>query len=162
MTSQQEPHDQATPATPSRPAPPRRSFGSSLAVLAAGILLILGLILSFAAFASLSQPGRPDLGPVYAMTSLVTQAALLVVGVLNVAAAVGIYLHIGWARRLAIALASLGLIVSAVFLVGPLTTFKVQLLDPLTIATWLAILGYGYGLLAMLLGGSHFRPRVAA
>jgi hypothetical protein len=38
----------------------------------------------------------------------------------------------------------------------------VQLLDPLTIATWLAILGYGYGLLAMLLGGSHFRPRVAA
>lgn len=121
---------------------------------------MLGLVLSFAAFASLSQPGRPELGPVFAMTSLVTQAALLVVGVLNVAAAIGIYLHIGWARRLAIGLSLVGLIVSAVFFVGPLSTFKVQLLDALMLADLVAILGYGYSLLAMLLGGSHFRPRV--
>jgi hypothetical protein len=124
------------------------------------VLLVLGLVLSFAAFASLSQPGKPELGPVYAMTSLVTQAALLLVGVLNVAAALGIYLHLGWSRRLALGLSIVGLIVSAVFLVGPLSNFHVATLDPLMIATLVAIVGYAFSLIAMLVAGSHFRPRV--
>ena len=131
-----------------------------MAVLAAGVLLVLGLIQAFAAFASLGQQqSRPDLGPVYAMTQLVTQAALLVVGAANVAAAVGIYLHLGSARRLAFGLALLGLGIGLVFVVGPLANFRVPLIDPLMVLTLLMIVGYGYVLLAMLLAGSHFRPR---
>jgi len=143
------------------PAAPRRAFRSTLAVVAAGVLLVLGLVASFSGFVLLSQTGRPDLGPVYAMTALITQAALLLVGMLNIAAALGIYLHIGWSRRLAVALAVIGLILSAVFFIGPLSNFHVSLLDPLMLATMAAIAGYGYTLVAMLVAGSHFRPRVA-
>ena len=75
--------------------------------------------------------------------------------------AVGIYLHMGWARRLAMALAIVGLAVGAVFFVGPLATFQVPLLDPLMITTLIAMAGYAFSLLAMLVGGSHFRPNAA-
>ena len=152
---------QAVPARQAPPAPPRRSFRSQLAVLAAGALLVLGVLESFAAFASLSQePPRPDLGPVYAMTQLLTQAALLIVGVANLAAAVGVYLHLGSARRLAFGLALIGLGIGLVFVIGPLNSFRVALLDPLMVATLLVIVGYAYVLIAMLVAGSHFRTRV--
>jgi len=128
-------------------------------VFAAGVLLVLGGVLSFAAFASLSQAGKPELGPVYAMTSLVTQAALLLVGVLNVGAALGIYLHLGWSRRLAAGLAILGLVLSGVFFIGPLSNFHVPVLDPLMIATVVSIIGYAYVAFAMVISGVHFAPR---
>ena len=163
MTDEQAPfQDQATPARAAPPTPPGRSFRSTLAVAAAGVLLVLGLVASFSGFVLLSQPGRPDLGPVYAMTALITQAALLLVGVLNIGAALGIYLHLGWSRRLAVALSIVGLVLSLVFFIGPLSNFHVPALDPLMLATIAAIAGYAYSLLAMLVAGSHFRPRVGA
>jgi hypothetical protein len=143
------------------PPRPRRPFRSTLAVTSAGILLIIGIVLSLTAFASLSQPARPELGPAFAMTALVSQAALLVVGMLNVAAALGIYLHSAWARRLGIALSILGLVASIVFFIGPLSNFRVGLLDPLMLVTVVALLGYGLSLLALLVAGSHFRPRTS-
>ncbi len=138
-------------------AAPRRSVRSTLALGAALILVVLGLFAAFVALTSLSQPQRPDLGPAYAMQSLVTQAALLLVGILNVFSAIAIFLRRNIGRRLGIVVAALGLLVSAVFLVGPLSTFNVQLTDPLMLATIASVVAYGFTLLALIVSGSHFR-----
>lgn len=136
---------------------PRRSIRSTLALGAALILVVLGLFAAFVALTSLSEPRRPDFGPAYAMQSLVTQAALLLVGILNVFSAIAIFLRRNIGRRLGIVVAALGLLVSAVFLVGPLSTFNVQLTDPLMLATIASVVAYGFTLLALIVSGSHFR-----
>lgn len=142
---------------PLAPAAPRRSIRSTLALGAALVLVVLGLFAAFVALTSLSQPQRPELGPAYAMQSLVTQAALLLVGILNVFSAIAIFLRRNIGRRVGIVVAALGLLVTAVFLVGPLSTFHVSLTDPLMIATIASVVAYGFTLLALIVSGSHFR-----
>ncbi len=139
------------------PSAPRRPLRSTLAISAALFFLAMGLIVALAAVTTLSQPARLELGPAYALTSLVTQIALVVVGTLNIGAALGILLRFGWARRLGFAMAILGLAVAVIFYVGPLTSFQVPLLDPLMALTIAAVVGYGWCLLALLVSGSHFK-----
>ncbi len=134
----------------------RRPFRSTLAMSAAFFLLVLGLIVVLAAVTALSQPPRPDLGPSYAMTSLITQVALLIVGALNVGAAAGVFLHAGWGRQLGMLLSILGLAVGAIFYLGPLASFNVPLTDPLRMATIAALIGYSWCILVLLVSGSHF------
>ena len=87
------------------PPRPRRPFRSTLAIVAAGILLVTGIVLALTAFASLQPAGAgTELGTGVRNDTLVSEAALLVVGMLNIAAALGIYMHrrvghAGWASR---------------------------------------------------------------
>ena len=148
--------DRPAPAA-SAPAAPRRSIRSTLAIGAAIVLVVMGLFSAFVGLTSLSGAPRLDLGATYAMTTLVTSAALLLVGILSVGSALAIFLRRNLGRRLGIVLAALGLLVSAVFLVGPLSTFHVPLTDPLMLATIASVVAYGFTLLALIVSGSHFR-----
>lgn len=154
-----------SPDPSSRPAPqaaepprPRRSLRSTLALSAAIVLLVMGLFAAFVGLTSLSGPQRPELGATYAMTSLVTSAALVVVGILNVASSIAILLRRNFGRRLGVVLAALGLLIAAVFLLGPLSTFHVGLSDPLMLATVASVVAYGFTLFSLIVSGSHFSP----
>lgn len=142
---------------PAEPPRPRRSLRSTLAISSAIVLLAMGLFAAFVGLTSLSGPQRPELGATYAMTTLVTSAALVVVGILNVASAIAVLLRRNLGRRLGIVLAALGLLVAAVFLLGPLSTFHVGLSDPLMLATIAAVVAYGFTFFSLIVSGSHFR-----
>lgn len=139
------------------PPAPRRPIRSTLAIGAAIVLVVMGLFSAFVGLTSLSGAPRLDLGATYAMTTLVTSAALLLVGILSVGSALAIFLRRSLGRRLGIVLAALGLLVSAVFLVGPLSTFHVSLTDPLMLATVASVVAYGFTLVSLIVSGSHFR-----
>jgi hypothetical protein len=85
---------------------------------------------------------------------------LMVIGLLQLIAGVGVLAHKGWGRALGILLGILGLLVS-VFAVSTALALAPGLSVPMLVAATLLI-GYAVILLALFAGGSHFRRRATA
>lgn len=83
---------------------------------------------------------------------------VLIIGILHLASAVGIFMHKQWARILGIVLAVLGTLIGVLGLVGGSSVAGgmdgSELAFPIAIAV-----GYGFSLFALIAGNNHFRRR---
>jgi hypothetical protein len=85
---------------------------------------------------------------------------LMVVGVIQLLASVGVFAHKSWGRWLGVLLSLLGVIVG---IVAASTAFA--LASGVSVGALVAVvilLGYAFALIALLAGGSHFKRRYQA
>lgn len=82
---------------------------------------------------------------------------LMFLGVLQLLVGAAVFAHKNWARVLAVLLSIIGLVVG-VFAVSTAIALAPGVSVPMIVAVVL-LLGYAYSLLALITGGSHFRPR---
>lgn len=83
---------------------------------------------------------------------------VLIIGILHLAAAIGIFLHKQWARVLGIVLAVLGLLLGLLGLVGASNAAAGMDGSELAFPIAMAV-GYGFSLFALIAGSNHFRRR---
>lgn len=102
------------------------------------------------------DPTMAGMGDLIAAFALVLSIVFIVIAVLNVVAAVGIFTHRSWARWLGIVLAALGVAIGVLALLGLSG-------DPLAVPTdavfalaWL--IAYAFVIAALAAGSAHFRP----
>lgn len=148
---------------------------NSLVVLAAVILLVFGLLVTIVGViglmggmfivALLSDLLTAELATAFdvdafATVVLVGFGVVLTSGLLHLLSSIGIFMHRGWARAIGALLAALGTMLG-----GAGIAFVLQDAFPgqdvgraLTIPAIVAV-GYGLSLLALIVGGSHFRRR---
>lgn len=131
-----------------------------MVLLAGMVLLVLGLLLALTSVvvladqalfdSAVSQSGlRADTGVRNAMRVVLAIFALM--GVLQMIAAVGIFLRKSWARYVGIALAIMGTLLGVIVLVDTLES------GGGAVAVWLLIAaGYAFSLFALIAGASHF------
>ncbi len=147
-------------------APPAQG-NSVLAVIAGAVLLVMGILVGLIglAFVILVAAGPellaeldPSLGiPGAAIGAVLTVIAvvLLIFAALNVLAAIGVFLHKGWARWTGIVTGAIGLILGLLSLIGQAGAGGAA--DVLFVLLWLA--AYGFVLVALSVGGEHFERR---
>jgi hypothetical protein len=118
------------------------------------LLLILGAAGS--AFLSDFDPSFGEFGAAVAAVVITVSAILLVIGILEIAAAIGIFVHKTWARWTGIVLGVIGVLLGFLMLIaafeppsdGGFAIFAV---------IWLA--AHGFAVAALAAGGEHFQPR---
>jgi len=146
-------------------------YGNSTAAVIAGAVLLLfgGMVTLGAAIALLGSrmldpllPPGPD-GDFFGSVITAASAVFLVVGIVQIVSAIGIWRHRSWARFLGLILAALWLALGLLILIGSLGARETMPLNGTTgdisdsIASSLGLIViYGFALLALLLGGKHF------
>lgn len=92
---------------------------------------------------------------------LVIFGILLVIGILHLVSAIGIFLHKQWARVIGILLAVLGTLIGVLGLVGASNVAASMDGSEWIVPIAMAV-GYGFVLFALIAGSSHFRRRRAS
>lgn len=147
-------------------SPPR--YGSSpLAVIAGILLLLVGVLLTLfgllmlavgmggAAFLGEMDPFIGDPAAVAAFI-LVFAFILLSIGILEIVASIGVFVHKGWARWLGIVMAAIGLVFGFLLLFATFMPPAGPAIEMLITIVWLA--GHGFVVAALAVAGEHFRP----
>lgn len=151
---------------------------SAFVVMAATMLLIFGLLISLvgalglvfgSVFADLMRtaasqmpifgaPSDAALNDIQNVISIIF-GVVLVVGILHLLAAIGVFAHKNWARALGVLLALLGSVAGALGVYGALWFTSQD--GPMTgvAAVVVFLVAYAFTLLALLFGGSHFSRR---
>lgn len=151
-------------------------YGNSVLVVMAGIVLLLfGLLAALAGVVGLAvgevldqllrdaarqlddsvRIGREAIRGVVVGASLVT----LLIGVLHLLSALGIFLHRQSARFVGIALAALGTLLGVVGVMQTMPGRPIGDVDGSATVGLVIAVGYGFSLFALIAGGGHFRRR---
>jgi hypothetical protein len=165
---------QPRPSYWARADPGSPVYGNSTAVVvAAVVLMIFGALLTFAGAVALLgggiiDPYLPATSQGDVIRSVIAAASLLVlvVGILQLASAIGILRHRSWARILGIVVSALLLALGIVGLLGglgatasaPSPGFASDASSAIG-TSLVPILAYGFTLLALIFGGRHFAVR---
>ncbi len=158
------------PASATAPWPPAAAAGptTSVLVVVAGIFLLLAGILTFLlgtifgllggllAVVGTAEEGLGVFGP---LGGMVAGFSFLVVfwGLLEVVAAIGMFIHRGWGRALGLIVGVVGLLFAALAVLANVTTADAQAGGVGFSLVLLA--GYGLTVLALVTGAEHFRRR---
>ena len=146
-------------------------YGNSTAAVIAGAVLLLfgGMVTLGAAIALLGSrmldpllPPGPD-GDFFGSVITAASAVFLVVGIIQIVSAIGIWRHRSWGRFLGVILSALWVALGLLLLVGSFGARETMPVDGATgdisssISSSLGLVViYGFVVLALLLGGKHF------
>lgn len=152
---------------------PAAEYANNPLVIIAGVVLlifgllvtlvgIVGLLGGMMAAALFEEFVTPDMGFDFDVRSLATVVLVifgivLVLGILHLLSALGIFLHKGWARAIGLFLAVLGTLIGVLMVVTALDLRRAEE-GGLVVALVVAV-GYGLTLFALILGGNHFRRK---
>lgn len=158
------------PATATAPWPPAATAGptTSVLVVVAGIFLLLAGILTFLlgtifgllggllAVVGTAEEGLGIFGP---LGGMVAGLSFLVVfwGLLEVVAAIGMFIHRGWGRALGLIVGVVGALFAALAILANVTAGDAETGGVGFSLVLLA--GYGLTVLALVTGAEHFRRR---
>lgn len=142
---------------------------SALAVIGAVALLIIGGLLTVISALVIAvgaggtalleeiDPSLIGLGGAIATAIVVVFGILLVLGILHIVAAIGVFVHKSWARWTGVVLAVLGLMLGLLMLLGSTNAPTATSGDLIVVIVWLV--AYGAALIGLVAGGEHFQPR---
>lgn len=148
------------------PDPQYRS--SPLANIAAIVLLVVGCLLTIfglilllvgAGGAALLEAIDPTLSgeaDFIAAVILMVALVLLVMGVLEIASGIGIFIHRSWARWMGVVLATIGVVFGFLLMIGTFVPPATDAGDAVIAIVWLA--AHGFAAAALVAAGEHFQP----
>jgi hypothetical protein len=141
---------------------------SAAVVLAATILFLFGIVLAIGGVFGLLGtalhlfPARLELGDTFVRLRLTNLVAffgsVLILGVVHLATALGLFVHRNWARVLGAVLATPGVIIAAGAAYATFVLVEPSRGQVAGAAVGIVFFaGYTYSLLALVVGGEHFR-----
>lgn len=131
-------------------------------LLIVGVLVgLIGLLLLVvgAGGAELLEYVDPSLGSeagAVAAVILVFALVFIALGVAEIVSAIGVFVHKSWARWLGVALASIGVVLGLLLLVGTFAGGGGAGGDVVFAIVWLA--AHGFAVAALAVAGDHFQP----
>ena len=141
---------------------------SPLAVVAAVMLLIFGVLTTLvglllllvgagaATFIAAVDPIMADEAGAIGAVILTVAAILLIVGLLVIGGAIGIFVHKSWARWIGLVVGSVGVVIGFLLLIGTFASPAGGSGDALIAIIWLA--SHGFVVAALAVAGDHFQP----
>lgn len=163
----QQPWPSGYPGQPPYWARPEHR-SSPLAVIAAVALLISGALMTLfgllllvigaggAALLEAIEPSLSNEADAIAAVILIVAVLLIVVGILEIAGAIGVLVHKSWARWLGVAMASIGLVIGFLLLIGAFAPPGGSPGDVLLAIIWLG--AHGFVVAALAVASDHFQP----
>ena len=164
----QQPQAQWPGQTPGYWQGPPQYVNSTLAIVGAVALLVMGVLLGLLGVALLAfaaggeqlveelDPTLDGFGGAIAAVIMVAAVVLILLTVLHFVSAVGVFAHKGWARWAAITTAIVGIVFGLLGLLGQVDA-GLSAADLVVPLIWTAV--YGFVVVAMALGSEHFSPR---
>lgn len=143
---------------------------SPLAVIAATVLLLLGALVTLVALFMLVfgavgaefmedvafETGMPGGGAALATVIVVISVFALVLGILHMVSAIGVFTHKEWARWLGVALAALGLALGGLLALASIGDPTADAGSWIIVLVWLT--AYVAALFGLIAGGEQFQP----